>query len=67
MQKGETMSNPTKNRKYLRRILTCLAIALLSIASVIVATPQQVQAADHIYKNKTFYIHSQYPIYISDM
>ncbi|WP_455721893.1 InlB B-repeat-containing protein [Agathobacter sp.] len=54
----------TKLRHFIKKAAVTLALGVAVLTGISAAKPQTVQAADHIYKNKTFYVYAEHAVII---
>lgn len=53
-----------KIKNILKKTVLLLTLGLTCVTAVSIGRPQEVQAADHIYKNKTFYVYAEHAVTI---
>lgn len=53
-----------KIKSILKKTALLLILGLICITAVSIGKPKEVQAADHIYKNKTFYVYAEHAVTI---
>lgn len=53
-----------KIKNILKKTALLLTLGLTCITAVSIGKPQEVQAADHIYKNKTFHVYAEHAVRI---
>ena len=51
-----------KIKNILKKTALLLTLGLICVTTVSIGKPQEVQAASHIYKNKTFYVYAEHAV-----
>ena len=54
----------TKLKHFIKKVAVTLALGAVVLTGISITKPQTVQAADHIYKNKTFYVYAEHAVKI---